>query len=369
MAAFLFGLQRFCASLVDTSEVSVTDEKAKWVNPNRTTVSAKVSKLDLRCDPSGDAPPVKPSPDTYKPIPLYAVSGSIEKQMMSLIKRAELPACAAYTLSDDSDTEYDFEPFLDNVNDFARKFKMDRQNNGTLDNFVNFMKVEMNEHYADTLFTETLEQSASGMWFYQRQGRLTASKVYDCLHFTGRSTDSYLVRSILGICNDTNINIPALAYGRKHESTARKAYVKIMQDTHESFTCDLSGLVVNQDDPFIGASPDGLVHCTCCGDGCLEIKCPFKYTNENPTTAASLDTKNFTLINEKVAMKRDASSPYYTQIQCQLAATGRKWCDFVLYTRQGLYYERVDFNETFWTSTVVKLRSFYSDYILPKLLQ
>ena len=30
---------------------------------------------------------------------------------MSLIKRAELPACAAYTLSDDSDTEYDFEPF------------------------------------------------------------------------------------------------------------------------------------------------------------------------------------------------------------------------------------------------------------------
>ena len=189
--------------------------------------------------------------------------------MVSLIKRAELPVCAAYTLSDDSDTEYDFEPFLDNVNDFARKFKMDRQNNGTLDNFVNFMKVNMNEHYADTLFTETLEQSDSGMWFYQRQGRLTASKVYDCLHFTGRSSDSYLVRSIIGICNDTNINIPPLTYGRKHESTARKAFVKIMQDAHESFTCDLSALVVNQDDPFIGASSDGLVHCTCCGDGCL----------------------------------------------------------------------------------------------------
>ena len=74
VAAFLFGLQRFCASLVDTSEVSVTDEKAKWVNPNRNTVSAKVSTLDLRCDPSGDAPLVKPSPDTYKLIPLYAVS-------------------------------------------------------------------------------------------------------------------------------------------------------------------------------------------------------------------------------------------------------------------------------------------------------
>ena len=52
VAAFLFGLQRFCASLVDTSEVSVTDEKAKWINPNRTTVSAKVATLDLRCDPS-----------------------------------------------------------------------------------------------------------------------------------------------------------------------------------------------------------------------------------------------------------------------------------------------------------------------------
>ena len=26
---------------------------------------------------------------------------------------------------------------------------------------------------------------------------------------------------------------------------------------------------------FIGASPDGLVECSCCGKGLLEIKCPY----------------------------------------------------------------------------------------------
>ena len=29
--------------------------------------------------------------------------------------------------------------------------------------------------------------------------------------------------------------------------------------------------------PFLGASPNALVECSCCGEGVLEIKCPFKY--------------------------------------------------------------------------------------------
>jgi predicted phage-related endonuclease len=56
-----------------------------------------------------------------------------------------------------------------------------------------------------------------------------------------------------------------------------------------------------------GASPDGLVG----EDGLLEIKCP--------NTATHIET----LLSQSVPGK------YNTQMQFQMACTGRQWCDFV----------------------------------------
>ena len=36
-----------------------------------------------------------------------------------------------------------------------------------------------------------------------------------------------------------------------------------------------SGFYISQEEPFLGATTDSLIHCDYCGDGCLEIKCPF----------------------------------------------------------------------------------------------
>lgn len=41
------------------------------------------------------------------------------------------------------------------------------------------------------------------------------------------------------------------------------------------FQVQASGFVSNPDHPWIGASPDGMITCTCHGDGVLEIKYPF----------------------------------------------------------------------------------------------
>jgi predicted phage-related endonuclease len=58
-----------------------------------------------------------------------------------------------------------------------------------------------------------------------------------------------------------------------------------------------------------GASPDGLVD----ADGLVEIKCP--------NTATHIETLK----------GQCAPAKYITQMQWQLACTGRKWCDFVSY--------------------------------------
>ena len=39
------------------------------------------------------------------------------------------------------------------------------------------------------------------------------------------------------------------------------------------------GLTVKADEPFLGASPDGLFSCKCCGTAVLECKCPYSIRN------------------------------------------------------------------------------------------
>ena len=79
-----------------------------------------------------------------------------------------------------------------------------------------------------------------------------------------------------------------------------------------------------------GASPDGLV-----GDeGLVEIKCPI--------TATHIDT----LLTQTVPGK------YNTQMQWQMACTGRKWCDFVSFDPRlpkelQLFVKRVDRDDAY----------------------
>ena len=70
---------------------------------------------------------------------------------------------------------------------------------------------------------------------------------------------------------------------------------------------DEVGFVPHPTIEMAGASPDGLVG----DDGLLEIKCP--------NTATHIET----LLSQSVPGK------YNTQMQFQMACTGRQWCDFV----------------------------------------
>ena len=48
-----------------------------------------------------------------------------------------------------------------------------------------------------------------------------------------------------------------------------------MLSVHRNFRLSLSGLHINPAYPHLGASPDGIVSCDCCGEGVVEIKCPY----------------------------------------------------------------------------------------------
>ena len=72
----------------------------------------------------------------------------------------------------------------------------------------------------------------------------------------------------------------------------------------------------------MGAFPDGIIVCDCCGKGLLEIKCPHKYRNGLEDWQ---DDKNFPF-DESGQIKKDHM--YYAQVQGQLLVLHMNFCDF-----------------------------------------
>ena len=72
-------------------------------------------------------------------------------------------------------------------------------------------------------------------------------------------------------------------WGCAHEKDALAAYKDIMVHKHDNFTMTEAGLFVDSTYPFLGATPDGMTQCTCCGNRTVEVKCPFCHKDDDLT--------------------------------------------------------------------------------------
>lgn len=154
-------------------------------------------------------------------------------------------------------------------------------------------------------------EQGSEDWFKARLGKVTASRVADVIAKTksgwGASRQNYMAQLIAERLTGTvaeSFTSAAMQHGVETEPQARAAYEFFQDETVEQV-----GLVPHPSIQMSAASPDGLVG----DDGMVEIKCP--------NTAMHIDT----LLGGTVPSK------YETQMQWQMACTGRKWVDFVSY--------------------------------------
>ena len=77
---------------------------------------------------------------------------------------------------------------------------------------------------------------------------------------------------------------------------------------------------------FLGASPDALIECNCCGQGCVEVKCSL-CAQERSLEEAADAVASFCL---DVLPTGKRNHPYYFQVQLQMFASKRGYCDFVV---------------------------------------
>ena len=98
----------------------------------------------------------------------------------------------------------------------------------------------------------------------------------------------------------------------------------------------------------------------------IEIKCPKSKKNSKINDLVH-DQSFYVKYEDGVpVLKKDHPNGYYTQIQMAMGLSQITFCDFIVYTFDGII--QTQFDEDNFLSLLQKLNSFYKDFMLPKLV-
>uniref|UniRef100_G3MKD7 YqaJ viral recombinase domain-containing protein n=1 Tax=Amblyomma maculatum TaxID=34609 RepID=G3MKD7_AMBMU len=218
------------------------------------------------------------------------------------------------------------------------------------------------------LCQQTIGQAANKKWFAARVGRLTASMFKRICRCTKPES---LLKALLYPCSRATSE--AIVYGRNHEADAVEAYARLLRARDCAVNLRETGLHIHHVYPFLAASPDRIIVIDE-EEGLLEVKCPF--SKKGLTTEEACQDRNFCcrLSEQGASLKTDHA--YYYQVQGQMAITGHRWCDFVIWTEGSrpedpahLHVERIPFDEEFWTEEMLPaLLYFMKRAFIPELL-
>ena len=266
-------------------------------------------------------------------------------------------------------------------------------NNISKENFEEDVMSRLNAITTDDsikyVINETEKQRLADQWFAYRQARITASNVNECVkkvNANGEITGSS-VSLVSKICNYTTVpdNVKSIRWGRQQEPYAIKQYSQIQQKKHDEFVIQNTGLHISKQHPWLAGTPDSLISCKCCGNGCLEVKNPFRLQNEtiHSIVGCVCRTQNqskcgpsgtsmkYSLVmsdNCEIHLKR--TDNYYAQVQCQMFVTDTNYVDFVVKTvadTDNIFIERIVLDMPFIENMIYKSEIFYRKAIIVEL--
>ncbi|XP_037531175.1 uncharacterized protein LOC119421601 isoform X2 [Nematolebias whitei] len=186
------------------------------------------------------------------------------------------------------------------------------------------MSLETTLEMSHKIESSTREQSFCPEWHQLRKCRVTSTRFREVCHTRGDSSSENLAKRLLRPCSQT----ADMRRGLTLEPTAIEEYCRVREVNH--YPC---GFLIHPDAPWMGSSPDGIIY-----DpeeqqvfGLLEIKCP--------NVTSYVDCSYIMIRDGRQTLKR--THPYYWQIQGQMLISGCDWCDFVIYTENDMFIERV----------------------------
>ena len=240
-----------------------------------------------------------------------------------------------------------------------------------IETFSEFLvAIKITHEQCELIEKSTQQQSDSELWFDYRAFRITASKFKDAVE---KVNDNMVIKNpdkcrtfISKVCGYyPKFSSKATEWGIANEPIARNIYYKKYKSKHKDFTVREGGLFIIPINPILGASPDGLVNCSCHDPGILEIKCP--WSARDLSIKEFTETKNSFLLKDGESPMLSRSHGYYHQVQLQMYCTNRSWCDFFVVTSKDQFVERIFYDDNFMQQAIRKAMFAYEHIIFNEL--
>jgi len=150
------------------------------------------------------------------------------------------------------------------------------------------------------------------------------------------------------------------------EGDAANCFEEIFKLTHRNVKVRECGLILCEEIPFVGGSPDRIIECDCCGKACLEIKCHYSIRHLAPHhPEASLSYLN----RESNVLTLKKTHKYFTQCQIQMVAAKVAKSYFFVWTAHSNILQQIDIYQTFWSILKSDLTEFYVILYLPSIYE
>ena len=147
------------------------------------------------------------------------------------------------------------------------------------------------------------------------------------------------------------------------EPIAKQKYREVLsQSGHRNLSIRECGLYLHPKFSYIGATPDLIVECACCGLGVVEIKCPVQIVGRKPV--AGFPKSLVKRYDGNVSL--DTQHRHYTQVQGEMGVVGAKWAHYFVFSTAGYFLEKIEKNQAFWNELLRHLTSFFSSHMLPE---
>ena len=208
-------------------------------------------------------------------------------------------------------------------------------------------------------------QSKCKLWNIHRAGRITASNFRAVIKTNVEDPSCSLIKRLCYPDTCTFFNT-ATSWGCEHEKDGIDSFLAYFTVKHSDVYCKQSGLVVNPKYPFLGASPDGYVICSCYGKSLIEVKCPYRCHDKSIEEA--VNDKDFCLTVENGEYYLDQDHPYFYQVQCQLNVCEIDTCYFVVWSPSKAICVEISRDQSFFEEFLPITDAFVTKAILPEVI-
>ena len=353
----------------DATEVPVTSLPCKWKAPKKRKQStmrmseAVFEKHDYNKPMKRKIKPLEdfdPRPPEFR--------GKANMLLPDLLEKVKGEQLCVSLLLDPSYRHWDDAPPTTPMQPSSHNIPDSIALQATISAFKESLKVT--EYDIQCIEKNTREQRHSPLWHSARRYRITASLFGAVLSRKEKTPPDNLVLRIL---QPKNFTSAATSYGIAMEPVAVRAYITYQESNgHSNIAVTPCGFHISSTSPFLGASPDGAIYdpsTVAQPFGFLEIKCPYSARDLTPANACALTGFCCALDTANGQLKLKKNHHYFVQVQGQMAIGGRPWCDFVVFTGQGVSVERIFYDEQFWNETLLpKLTSFYDNCVVPEIV-